>query len=43
METGDEFLSFHLGHHKKDHIKISQFTICELLSLDCSHVEGFQK
>ena len=25
--------------HKKDHIKISQFTKFEVLSLDCNHVE----
>ena len=30
-------------HHKNDHIKISQFTKCEVLSLDCNHVEGVQK
>ena len=28
---------------KKDHIKISQFTKFGDLSLDCNHVEGFQK
>ena len=32
-------------NHKleKDHIKISQFTKFEVLSLDCNHVENFQK
>ena len=30
-------------HHKKGHINISQFTKVEVLSLDCNHVEGFQK
>ena len=29
-------------HHKKDHIKISQFTKFEIVSLDCNHVEDFQ-
>ena len=47
METGDKFLNFHSirksVHHKKDHIKISQFTKFEVLLLDCNHVEGFQK
>ena len=33
METGSE-LSFKLVHHKKDHIKITQFTKCEVLSLN---------
>ena len=27
----------------KDHIKISQFTKFEVLSLDCNHVGGLQK
>ena len=45
MEAWHEFLSFHLigVHRKKDHIKISRFTKFEVLSLDCNHVEGFQK
>ena len=49
METGDKFLNFNFirngVHQKKDHIKISQFTKFEVLSLDCNHihVEGFQK
>ena len=48
MKTRDELLNFHLirnwsPDHKKDHIKISQFTKFEVLSLDCNHVEGFQK
>ena len=45
METRREFLNFHLigVHRKKDDIKISQFTKFEVLSLDCNHVEGFQK
>ena len=46
METGDEFLNLNLkigARHKKDHIKISQFTKFEVVSLDCNHVEGFQK
>ena len=30
-------------HHKKDHIKISQFTKFEVLLLDYNRVEGFQK
>ena len=30
-------------HHKKNHMKISQFTKFEVLSFDCNHVEGFQK
>ena len=30
-------------HHKKDHIKVSQFTKFEVLPLDCNHVKGFQK
>ena len=46
METGDKFLNFHSirngVHHKKDHIKISQFTKFEVLSSDYNHVEGFQ-
>ena len=46
METWDEFLNFissEIGvHHKKDQIKISQFTKFEFLSLDCNHEEGFQ-
>ena len=30
-------------HYKIIHIKISQFTKFEVLSLDCNHVESFQK
>ena len=30
-------------HYKKNHIKISQFTRFEVLSLHCNHEEGFQK
>ena len=47
METGDKFsifISSEIGVlHKKDHIKISQFTKFEVVSLDCNHGEGFQK
>ena len=43
---GTNSLNFDLSengvHHKKDHIKISQFTKFEVLLLDCNHVEGFQ-
>ena len=47
MEIGNEFLHFYLirnwtVHHKKDHIKFSQFTKFEVLSLECDHVEVFQ-
>ena len=42
METGEElFRNWRL--YKKDHIKISQFTKFEVLSLDCNHVEGYKK
>ena len=45
--TSEEFTSGELCtvtfHHKKDHIKICLFTKFEVLSLDCNHVEGFQK
>ena len=37
-----KFWSFGV-HHKKDHIKINQFIKFEVLSLDCNHVEVFQK
>ena len=44
--NGECFLYFHQSEigvlHKKGHIKISQFTKFEVLSLDCNHVEGFQ-
>ena len=30
-------------HLKKDHIKIRQCTKFEVLSLDCNHVQGFQR
>ena len=47
MKTEDEFLNFHyIGNwnpSQKDHIKISQFTKFEVLSLDCNHVERFKK
>ena len=48
MKTRDELSifiqsEFGLVHHKKDHIKIGQFTKFEVLSLDCNQVEGFQK
>ena len=48
MESGNEFSNFHLikpvigVHHKKDHIKISQITTFEVLSLNWNHVKGFQ-
>ena len=47
METGVKMFNFCLirngVHHKKDHIKISQFTKFEVLWSDYNHVEGFQK
>ena len=46
METGDEFLIFNyqqLESIKNVYMEITQFTTFEVLSLDCNHVEGFQK
>ena len=47
METKDELLNFHLSeigvNYKKGHIKISQFTKFDVLSLDFNHEESFQK
>ena len=40
MESGELEL---IKNWKEDHIKISRFTKFEVLSLDCDHVEGFQK
>ena len=40
METGESEL---MKKWKEDHIKISRFTKFEVLSLDCDHVERFQK
>ena len=47
IETGDKLFNFHLVRNwspsREDHIKISQSTKFDVLSLDCNRVGGFEK